>query len=550
MLEDIDSDPVCMFKENCDTESQLRKAISHILGRNKICTRQIPDNIWVHFCRKHYQRCRYRNASDYAKLQCRLVIWQIRRVQIWSDRNVATNQLGVLTAWTLGIRKREQNRIADRVEADPSLPTTRKRPYSGYEHTGAEVVAQEKPRVQSPHAIPDWLLRMCGRKFDTQGTIALFERIRQELDENTLNEIPDIEILPSITHDPNEEMNYKRYEKHKKAETRVTTRSGHTRTQSGNNSAWCSVGKEVSQYQPLGQSGGFWGSAAVESQPGPTGIPFSAEPKRQRVDNYGAGYPTQDVAHRTTHRIVPQWRGSQSYLPAPVAQRPGTQSTAQQLEETDYSAFAFNDRVPRNPHQRSQSDTSSFRHLPPMQASNPSQSRFPSVNPALTNLSSAPSYHYRTNPFYLPDPARQVSGHGESFGTRASSTPYGGDVYSSNSLGQLHSYADLTARQQPQSQQHQTPFTSTPGSAAYYSAPPDPSSSSVSRQGHTRHQSTPAISYTSHHMYTVGSGFHSAVIPPGYPPVNDPNHQGYQHSYPLPYPVAEQQPSDDESELN
>ena len=46
----------CMHIDNCDTQAPYRKAISHIFGRNKLCTRSIPDFVWVHYCRKHYQR--------------------------------------------------------------------------------------------------------------------------------------------------------------------------------------------------------------------------------------------------------------------------------------------------------------------------------------------------------------------------------------------------------------------------------------------------------------------------------------------------------------
>ncbi|KAK8128824.1 NADH-ubiquinone oxidoreductase 49 kDa subunit [Apiospora sp. TS-2023a] len=48
----MSADIKCMYMESCDTGSQPRKAISHIFGRNKLCTRMIPDQVWVHFCRK------------------------------------------------------------------------------------------------------------------------------------------------------------------------------------------------------------------------------------------------------------------------------------------------------------------------------------------------------------------------------------------------------------------------------------------------------------------------------------------------------------------
>ena len=40
-----------------------RKVVSHIFGRNKACTRKLPENLWRLWCRKHYQRFKYR-AED------------------------------------------------------------------------------------------------------------------------------------------------------------------------------------------------------------------------------------------------------------------------------------------------------------------------------------------------------------------------------------------------------------------------------------------------------------------------------------------------------
>jgi len=104
---------VCMYIPNCDTGSQPRKAISHIFGRNKMCTRLIPQSVWVHYCRKHYQRSRYRNPKEYAKLQCDLVQQQIRRVHDWSLANMKNGAPGIVQDWGLAVRKREQKRLDD-----------------------------------------------------------------------------------------------------------------------------------------------------------------------------------------------------------------------------------------------------------------------------------------------------------------------------------------------------------------------------------------------------------------------------------------------------
>jgi hypothetical protein len=102
---------ICMYIADCDTGSQLRKAISHIFGRNKMCTRLIPPSVWVHYCRKHYQRSRYRNPKEFAKLQCDLVQLQIRRVHEWGLENEKNARPGVVKDWGLAVRKREQKRL-------------------------------------------------------------------------------------------------------------------------------------------------------------------------------------------------------------------------------------------------------------------------------------------------------------------------------------------------------------------------------------------------------------------------------------------------------
>ncbi|KAL3477726.1 hypothetical protein BJX99DRAFT_257098 [Aspergillus californicus] len=40
----------------------LRKVVSHIFGRNKKVTKRIPVWIWEYWCRRHYQRTRYRSS--------------------------------------------------------------------------------------------------------------------------------------------------------------------------------------------------------------------------------------------------------------------------------------------------------------------------------------------------------------------------------------------------------------------------------------------------------------------------------------------------------
>ena len=52
-----------------------RKVVSHIFGRNKACTRKLPENLWILWCRKHYQRFKYRaeDAENWHTIQLGLV---------------------------------------------------------------------------------------------------------------------------------------------------------------------------------------------------------------------------------------------------------------------------------------------------------------------------------------------------------------------------------------------------------------------------------------------------------------------------------------------
>lgn len=60
----LNSQGRCVCEENCTIEAEDgvedRKVISHFFGRNKACTLKIRDEWWCVYCRKHYQRTKYR----------------------------------------------------------------------------------------------------------------------------------------------------------------------------------------------------------------------------------------------------------------------------------------------------------------------------------------------------------------------------------------------------------------------------------------------------------------------------------------------------------
>lgn len=198
----------CMYIPNCDTGSQLRKAISHIFGRNKMCTRLIPQHIWVHYCRKHYQRSRYRNPKEYAKLQCDLVQKQIRAIREWSNANVQNGAAGTVKDWGLAVRKREQKRLDD-ITA------------SGRKRTASAAFEQDSGDEDGGHglsavpatAVPSWLLGLCGKGYSTDAILDIFSRLHTEILNDEMPCFPDIEILPNIVVDQDEAKSPKGYAK-------------------------------------------------------------------------------------------------------------------------------------------------------------------------------------------------------------------------------------------------------------------------------------------------------------------------------------------------
>lgn len=184
----------CMFTSRCNTGSQPRKAISHIFGRNKAATRSIPTHVWVHYCRKHYQRCRYRNAREWVLIQCGLVKEQVRRVQMWSEQNRKAGKGGVVQNWTLAMRKREQNRVQEKSSKQRSFQPTNDEDEDEDTHLDSATL--------NGTAVPDWLRNKCGDGYSSAEIEDIVDLIKEHLEEVHASQIPDIEILPNITLDP------------------------------------------------------------------------------------------------------------------------------------------------------------------------------------------------------------------------------------------------------------------------------------------------------------------------------------------------------------
>jgi hypothetical protein len=348
----------CMYIPNCDTGSQLRKAISHIFGRNKMCTRLIPQHIWVHYCRKHYQRSRYRNPKEYAKLQCDLVQKQIRAIREWSQANEKKGAPGIVQDWGLAVRKREQKRLDDLTAGG------RKRTASAAFDQGSDDEDGGRGVPVPATAVPSWLLDLCGKGYSTDEILGIFSRLHTEILNDEMPCFPDIEILPNIVLDSDEPKSPKGYTKRNSA-------TGHKRSQSlgvNTKSNYYPGDRRMSQPGLLGQDGFQYGTQSQKRhRPNEMGSiesqdrllpPFQRPRMSERpVEN---GRRPQQLAHRPVYPSInehDEGHGGQAYqhhLPAPTPQRLSGQSMAAHLETTN--EYAYTARRPM--HQRSQSDIS------------------------------------------------------------------------------------------------------------------------------------------------------------------------------------------------
>lgn len=352
----------CMYIQNCDTGSQPRKAISHIFGRNKMCTRQIPRSIWVHYCRKHYQRSRYRNPKEYAKLQCDLVQQQIRRIHLWSEDNREQELAGVVTGWDLAIRKREQKRIDE--------ARGQKRTLSALEDDDHAPIGAQLPTT----AVPTWLLGRCGKDYSTYDILEIFNELHQSILDDKMQCFPDIEILPNISVDQDEQ------EAAKTFPAKRSAANGHKRAQSLNvglvKQETQSPDRRMSQptvwnqqapayaaslYMPPVQAQKRRRANEMNENMSPSAFSsrnhfqertIEAGRRMQQFQNGPMYEIPEDLASSPCYYAAPEYT-QHAPMPAPTPQRMGGSSVASQLETNQFAS--------RRPfHQRSQSDISGF----------------------------------------------------------------------------------------------------------------------------------------------------------------------------------------------
>lgn len=154
---EFSGDIPCRMRSSPD-DPPPRKVVSHIFGRNKASTRLFPTRIWIHYCRRHYQRARYR-AEEWPFTQCELLLATVNRLEDW----------GGVQKFELILRRREKERVEKgakpkkRPSSSGKLPSGRKQPTP----------------IVSP--VPDWLRQRCGEVMSFQDIRNLIEEIRDYL---------------------------------------------------------------------------------------------------------------------------------------------------------------------------------------------------------------------------------------------------------------------------------------------------------------------------------------------------------------------------------
>ncbi|KAA8913535.1 hypothetical protein FN846DRAFT_886589 [Sphaerosporella brunnea] len=206
----LNEEPKCSYCSVCTTGSPLRKVVSHIFGRNKLSTRQIPKNVWVYYCRKHYQRSRYRNPRGFARQQVLLVRRQCERLEKW----------GGVTQWVIKVRRREEIRMmhqeGDNTEdmedldeeivegaglaLDGEMETHEHRSGGSSRRSSTTATLRRRSSAGSGclgGAGSNWLAKHTGHDKTIRDVYRLLDRIEVEVQQNG-GKFPDVELLPSV----------------------------------------------------------------------------------------------------------------------------------------------------------------------------------------------------------------------------------------------------------------------------------------------------------------------------------------------------------------
>ena len=197
-----DEDHLCEFAAPCRMHPSpdgmhYRKVVSHVFGRNKAVTKLFPLGVWVHYCRKHYQRARYR-ADQWPFTQCDLLLESLNRMENWDG----------VESFELILRRREQMRVGRETESAPNSGTSNQNnttPSVGQnqdQDNKSSGTVTRPPGRKHPTAIiapvPDWLRQHVGHGKTFQEIRRIIELVRnhmvrlrnQERAQQQLNHLP------------------------------------------------------------------------------------------------------------------------------------------------------------------------------------------------------------------------------------------------------------------------------------------------------------------------------------------------------------------------
>lgn len=170
----------CQFMRLCNTDSNdYRKVVSHLFGRNKKCTTQIPEECWIEYCRKHYQRTKYRTTKDERKnwvgVQLDILCRQLTRLERW----------GEVRSWEIAIRKKER----DVLKREDDRMVQIRSSGGAVNQTTSNQVHKCKERRFLGHCGPN-------KTYDDIRTLINF--VKREVQRGIFEDMPGLELLPDI----------------------------------------------------------------------------------------------------------------------------------------------------------------------------------------------------------------------------------------------------------------------------------------------------------------------------------------------------------------
>ncbi|KAK0671820.1 hypothetical protein QBC41DRAFT_46516 [Cercophora samala] len=452
---DIDKPPECSVMTPCtlpDAKINMRKSMSHIFGRNKSCTRAVPDHVWLMVCRKHYQRARYRSDLNYQATLLQRIVIQVVRIQVWSNDNERSGKDGILKDWTVAVRRREAKRIDD---ADKGKRKgSKKRTRADVEAEEDEMDDADEPDLDaaihqaSSVPVPDWYQGLCRGGYSTLEVLGILRRIDGDMDAGLLSAVPDIELLPNIEG------------AHTAKKAKAKTSSAHRRTQSSGAALRTSVPRAAAAPRRASQPTTTTSPEQDLSRPPRSDFTFERNPTPayppvpRDADAMPRTYDSPRALEPTLSQATPQYdprigSSAQPSLPTYNTQRYDAQTSRTVPEYGSTSSYDRGDIYGmdsisrRSGHQRSVSDASFNQWTNPTYSQGYSTANpYPAYPVSTAGYASASGYPSTSFAGYQPAPApmNNFTSSGSDF--RVPSDGYRGNDYSNYGYGQRNQYSN------------------------------------------------------------------------------------------------------------